>query len=56
MAIIEKMKRYQREHNLNQRELAKRIDVGEVSLNRWLNRRVAPGKLWQKEICKKLGI
>jgi transcriptional regulator with XRE-family HTH domain len=54
MDLIEPLRLYRLEHQLTQQELAKRLGVSFITVNRWFNRRVKPSPLLEHQIKKLL--
>ncbi|OGF48275.1 MAG: hypothetical protein A2452_12185 [Candidatus Firestonebacteria bacterium RIFOXYC2_FULL_39_67] len=55
MSIIAQLQQYCLEKKMTQKELAKRLGVTLVSVNRWFNKRSSPNKLQVYQIQKILG-
>ena len=53
--VIQKIKDYMLKHNLRQWELAKRLDIPEKTLSRWLNKKVNISAAYLR-ILKKEGV
>jgi len=47
---MEQLKEFMSKNNLNQREMATLLNINESMLNRWLNGKTKPSRLWLKEI------
>lgn len=54
MDLIESLRLYRLEHQFTQQELAKKLDVSFITVNRWLKRRVKPSPLLEHQIRKLL--
>lgn len=54
MDLIESLRLFRLEHQLTQQELAKRLDVSFITVNRWFNRRVKPSPLLEHQIKRLL--
>lgn len=54
MDLIESLRLYRLEHRLTQQELAKKLSVSFITINRWLSRRVKPSPLLEHQIRKLL--
>ena len=50
--LIDQLITYRLEHRLSQVRLAKQLGVTFQTVNRWLNRRMKPGQIWQYQIRK----
>ena len=53
--LIEKLRFYRLEKQLTQKELAKKLGVHRITLNRWLKRRLKPRELEKYRIKKLVG-
>jgi len=56
LTITDKLKAYIKAENITQRELAKRLDIGETEVSRWLRGKHLPSRLMLKEIERQLNI
>jgi transcriptional regulator with XRE-family HTH domain len=54
MDLIEALRAYRLEHQLTQQELAKKLGVSFITVNRWLNGKTHPSELQAYRIKKLL--
>ena len=54
--LINRLQRYRLEHQLTQEQLARKLGVAFITLNRWLNGHATPQALQQFRIEKLLGL
>jgi len=52
--LIQKLEEYRLEHKITQMELAKKLDVAFITVNRWLNGHTKPNKIQTHHIKKLL--
>lgn len=54
--MIKKLKKYMKEKNINQTQLAVVLGTDKFTISRWFSGRVEISKLWKEMINIKLGI
>ncbi len=54
MDLVESLRLYRLEHQLTQQELARKLGVSFITVNRWFNGRTKPGELQEYQIRKML--